>query len=97
MIVAVEAGAMVQPAGTRLQWIYLVLDGEVAVGFDRDDRLIGAGGVIGARSALAGDRAPAEIVALTRTTLFVLGLREFLGLLSSLPGLGFGVARDLVR
>jgi CRP-like cAMP-binding protein len=95
--VAVGTGAVIQSAGTPLKWVYAVLDGSVAANVDGDESLVGGGGAIGVRSALAGERAPTEIVALTRTTLFVLGVREFLGLVTGLPGLGAGVARHLVR
>lgn len=93
--VTVTRGAVVHPAGTSLRWLYVVVDGRVAADIGDEASVAGPGEALGVRTLLAGCAPPAQVLALTPATVFVLGAREFLGLLGQLAGLGSGLARHL--
>lgn len=91
-VVEVDDGRFLQE-GSRLRWVYAVLDGSLALTVADRSFIAVRGGVVGARSAITGDAPDADIVAMTRASVYVTTAREFVGLFRELRGLSEGLAR----
>lgn len=95
-VVEVDAGLSVQPV-QPLHWVYVVMDGLLAVSSPDVAFVVGDDGAVGARSALASRMPTASIAALADSTLLVTSVPEFVGLVGALRGLALGTVRHLAR
>jgi hypothetical protein len=91
---AIESGVVIQPM-MRLNWVYVVAEGTVAVDTGDHAFVFGSGTAVGARSALTGHVPLATVVALARVCIFVIDGRELVGAMRTTPSIAYGIARQL--
>lgn len=94
--VEVDAGVCIQEL-QPLHWVYVVVEGILAVSSGSRAFVAGSESAVGARSALAPNPPSASITALTDSTILVTTSLEFIGLIGSYRGVALGVTRHLAR
>jgi small-conductance mechanosensitive channel/CRP-like cAMP-binding protein len=97
------AGEMLTRQGAEAHWLYLIVDGRVAVrvladgGLDREVAQLGAGDFFGEMSLMTGEPRSATVVALTPVTCYRLDKAAFQEILRRRPSLADPVAEILAR
>jgi CRP/FNR family transcriptional regulator, cyclic AMP receptor protein len=87
-LIEVPAGTVLIREGDAPRWFYALVDGtaRAAVGGDAVGR-VNRGEPINELELLRNEPAPATVTAETDLRIFVMGRREFLGMLDEVPGL----------
>ena len=100
---AVDRGGLVLIQGDRGDALYLVAEGQVKVVLSGEDgrevilSVLGPGSVFGEMALLDDEPRSAHVVAMDRTSLFVLRREDFQARLRSSPEVAIGLLRELSR
>lgn len=89
-VVDLPVGARLQREGAEVEWLHLVIEGDVAGNGDGEV-------VIGQTAVLAGTAAGAEVWAATDVHVLVLGRRQFRALMDTSPGFRSAVISSVAR
>jgi hypothetical protein len=92
--VVADGGLTVQ-APSRSRWVYLLVDGALAVTCDSTAYVVSAGDAVGVRAALAGRCPLVGIQTLEPSRFLVFPAGTFVAMLRTRASLAFGVARCL--
>ena len=91
-------GQTVLTEGSRVYWVFLVLDGELVLrSGGQDVRILGAGCLFGGLETLHESYAPADLVARDVTRVLALRVDAYTGLVETHPELAFWVLRAVAR
>jgi CRP-like cAMP-binding protein len=91
-------GQTVLAEGSRVQWVFLVLDGELVLRRrGKDLEVLRAGCLYGALETLHHTHAPADLVARDVTRVLALPVNAYTGLVQTHPDLAFWVLCAVAR
>jgi CRP-like cAMP-binding protein len=89
-LVELPAGTVLQREGEDVDWLHLVIDGQIS-------RSAGPEAVVGQTAVLAGEAAQDEVRADVALLVLVLGRREFRALMDAAPGFRSAVITSMAQ